>query len=57
MSANKKSDPIEKCGTMSLQIPTGSQGSYDAKFKLTVIREAEATNNCRAGPLCGGEKI
>ena len=44
----KKSDSIEKCGTMSSQIPTGLQKSY-ANFKLMVIREAEATNNCAAG--------
>ena len=33
----------------SSQIPTGSRRSYDANFKLMVIKEAEATNNCAPG--------
>ena len=42
---------------MSSQIPTGSWRIYDANFKLMVIREAEATNNCMAGRKFGISEV
>ena len=53
MNANKKSDSISFSGTMNSQISSGSRRSYDVNFKLMVIREAEATNNCAAGRKFG----
>ena len=43
------SDSVEKRGTSSSQVPSGSRRTYDANFKLMVVKYAEATNNCAAG--------
>jgi transposase-like protein len=39
-------DRFERKGAMASQIPKSMQWSYDANFKLMVIKHAEETNNC-----------
>jgi transposase-like protein len=39
-------DHFERKGAMASQIPKSMHWSYDANFKLTVIKHAEETNNC-----------
>jgi hypothetical protein len=41
-------DFVEKHGSMSSHISSGSRRRYDANFKM-VINYAEVTNNCAAG--------
>ena len=43
------SDSVEKRGTSSSQVPSGSRRTYDVNFKLMVVKYAEATNNCATG--------
>ena len=42
---------------MSSQLPTGSQRTYDANFKLMVIREVKAMNNCEVGRKFGVSEV
>jgi transposase-like protein len=37
---------FERKGAMASQIPKSMRWSYDANFKLMVIKHAEETNNC-----------
>jgi transposase-like protein len=39
-------DRFERKGAMESQIPKSMRWSYDANFKLMVIKHAEETNNC-----------
>jgi hypothetical protein len=39
-------DRFERKGEMASQIPKSMRWSYDADFKLMVIKHAEETNNC-----------
>jgi transposase-like protein len=39
-------DCFERKGAMASQIPKSMRWSYDANFKLMVIKHAVETNNC-----------
>jgi hypothetical protein len=39
-------DRFERKGAMASQIPKSMRWSYDANFKLMVMKHAEETNNC-----------
>jgi transposase-like protein len=39
-------DRFERKGAVASQIPKSVHWSYDANFKLMVIKHAEETNNC-----------
>jgi hypothetical protein len=39
-------DRFERKGAMASQIPKSVRWSYDANFKLMVIKRVEETNNC-----------
>jgi hypothetical protein len=42
-------DFVEKRGSTSSQISSGSRRRHDANLKMMVINHAEVTNNCAAG--------
>jgi transposase-like protein len=46
-------DSVERKGAMASQIPKSMRWSYDANFKLKVIRHAEETNNCTTAQKFG----
>jgi transposase-like protein len=46
-------DRFERKGAMASQIPKSTRWSYDANFKLMVIKHAEETNNCAAARKFG----
>jgi hypothetical protein len=39
-------DCVERKGAVASQIPESMYWSYDANFKLMVIKHVEETNNC-----------
>jgi hypothetical protein len=39
-------DCFERKGSMASQIPKSMRWSYDANFKMMVIKHVEETNNC-----------
>jgi transposase-like protein len=46
-------DRFERKGAMASQIPKSMRWSYDANFKLMVIKHAEQTNNCATARKLG----
>jgi transposase-like protein len=49
-------DHFERKGAMASQIPKSVCRSYDANFKLMVIKHAEETNNCAMAQKFGVEE-
>jgi transposase-like protein len=46
-------DHFERKGAMACQIPESMRWSYDANFKLVVIKPAKEANNCAAAQKFG----